>query len=79
MRQTDIMHAMVGMLSAIPKTRPRAPERRGTTGSRRPALRHQRDSAGHEAGDELRDGYVAPDAELYEPGFYFQRLENLYL
>ncbi|MCV7063843.1 DUF4070 domain-containing protein [Mycolicibacterium vaccae] len=29
--------------------------------------------------DELRDGYIGLMQELYEPDFYFERLENLFL
>ena len=80
MRQTDIMHAMVGMLSAIPKTplhaRLQAEGRldlddRQAFGTNVIPLGMSR--------DELRDGYVALMRDLYEPEFYFQRLENLYL
>jgi len=80
MRQTDIMHAMVGMLSAIPKTPLHArlydegrldlddQQTFGTNVIPRGMTREQ-----------LRDGYVALMRDLYEPNFYFERLENLYL
>jgi radical SAM superfamily enzyme YgiQ (UPF0313 family) len=80
LRQTDIMHAMVGMLSAIPKT---------------PLHSRLRDEGRLDLDDEqpfgtnviplgmtreeLRDGYIGLMHDLYEPEFYFERLENLFL
>ena len=51
LRETDIMHAMVGMLSAIPKTPLLRPsDGRGPARSRRRAgVRHQRHSARHDS------------------------------
>ncbi|WP_099248009.1 B12-binding domain-containing radical SAM protein [Mycobacterium sp. shizuoka-1] len=78
--QTDIMHAMVGMLAAIPKTPLHARlHREGrldldddqTFGTNVIPLNMSR--------DELRDGYVDLMRELYDPDFYFDRLESLYL
>ena len=80
MRQTDIMHAMVGMLSAIPKTPLHARlhdegrldlEDLQPFGTNVIPLGMSR--------EQLRDGYVALMRDLYEPNFYFERLENLYL
>jgi radical SAM superfamily enzyme YgiQ (UPF0313 family) len=80
LRQTDIMHAMVGMLSAIPKTPLHArlkEEGRLDLDDEQPfgtnviPLNMTR--------EELRDGYVDLMGELYNPDFYFERLENLFL
>jgi radical SAM superfamily enzyme YgiQ (UPF0313 family) len=80
MRQTDIMHAMVGMLSAIPKTPLYARlknegrldlEDEQVFGTNVIPLGMTR--------DELRDGYIGLMRELYDAEFYFERLENLYL
>jgi radical SAM superfamily enzyme YgiQ (UPF0313 family) len=80
LRQTDIMHAMVGMLSAIPKTPLHArlkDEGRLDLDDEQPfgtnviPLNMTR--------EELRDGYVELMGELYDPDFYFERLENLFL
>ena len=80
MRQTDIVHAMVGMLAAIPKTPLYA----------RLKNEGRLDLAGEQAfgtnviplgmtRDELRDGYIGLMRDLYDPEFYFERLENLFL
>ncbi|MCV7017628.1 B12-binding domain-containing radical SAM protein [Mycolicibacterium aichiense] len=78
--QTDIMHAMVGMLAAIPKTPLHARlknegrldlDDEQTFGTNVIPLNMSR--------DELRDGYIGLMSELYDPDFYFDRLENLYL
>lgn len=80
LRQTDIMHAMVGMLSAIPKTPLHArlkDEGRLDLDDDQPfgtnviPLGMTR--------DELRDGYVDLMQELYDPDFYFERLETLFI
>ena len=80
MRQTDIMHAMVGMLSAIPKTPLYARlknegrldlEDEQVFGTNVIPLGMTR--------DELRDGYIGLMRDLYDAEFYFERLENLYL
>ncbi|MGO8962777.1 DUF4070 domain-containing protein [Mycobacterium sp.] len=79
LRQTDIMHAMVGMLSAIPKTPLHArlkDEGRLDLDDEQPfgtnviPLGMTR--------DELRDGYIGLMRDLYDPEFYFERLENLF-
>jgi radical SAM superfamily enzyme YgiQ (UPF0313 family) len=80
MRQTDIVHAMAGMLAAIPKTPLYA----------RLENEGRLDPAGEQAfgtnviplgmtRDELRDGYIGLMRDLYDPEFYFERLENLFL
>ena len=71
---------MVGMLSAIPKTPLHARlknegrldlDDEQTFGTNVIPLGMTR--------DELRDGYVGLMRDLYDPDFYFERLENLYL
>jgi radical SAM superfamily enzyme YgiQ (UPF0313 family) len=78
--EARIVSAMVGMLSAIPKTplHARLAGEDRLDGSDEPAfgtnvlpLRMSR--------EELRDGYVRLMDELYEPAAYFDRLDDLYL
>ncbi|WP_445169418.1 B12-binding domain-containing radical SAM protein [Mycolicibacterium sp. Dal123E01] len=78
--QTDIMHAMVGMLAAIPKTPLHARLKtegrldlndEQTFGTNVIPLKMSR--------DELRDGYIALMRDLYDPDSYFERLESLYV
>jgi radical SAM superfamily enzyme YgiQ (UPF0313 family) len=75
-----ILHAMVGMLSAIPKTPLHArlaaegrldEENEAEFGTNVIPLRMSR--------EELRDGYVKLLQELYEPTAYFDRLDDLFL
>ncbi|WP_163749785.1 DUF4070 domain-containing protein [Mycolicibacterium helvum] len=77
--QTDIMHAMVGMLAAIPKTPLHA----------RLANEGRLDLDDEQAfgtnviplnmsREELRDGYISLMRDLYDPDSYFDRLESLY-
>ena len=80
LEQSRILHAMVGLLYAVPKTplfKRLATEGRldyddqpeyGTN-----IIPTQMSRA------ELRDGYVTLMESLYEPAAYFQRLEDLYL
>jgi radical SAM superfamily enzyme YgiQ (UPF0313 family) len=80
MRQTDIMHAMVGMLSAIPKT----PLHARLKNEGRLDLDDEQVFGTNViplgmTREELRDGYIDLMEDLYEPEFYFERLENLYL
>src|ERR1700734_731255 len=80
LRQTDIMHAMVGMLSAIPKTPLHArlkTEGRLDLDDEQPYGTNVIPLGMTRA--ELRDGYVDLMQELYDPDFYFERLENLFL
>ena len=78
--QTDIMHAMVGMLSAIPKTPLHARlksegrldlDDEQVFGTNVIPLNMSR--------EELRDGYIGLMQDLYDAEFYFDRLENLFL
>lgn len=80
MRQTDIMHAMVGMLSAIPKTPLHARlknegrldlDEEQAFGTNVIPLGMTREA--------LRDGYIGLMQALYDTDSYFDRLENLYL
>ena len=80
MRQTDIAHAMVGMLSAIPKT----PLHARLKNEGRLDLDDEQAFGtnviplGMSRG-ELRDGYIGLMRDLYDAESYFDRLENLYL
>ena len=80
LRETDIMHAMVGMLAAIPKTPLHA----------RLKNEGRLDLADELAygtnviplgmtREELRDGYIGLMRDLYDADFYFERLENLFI
>jgi hypothetical protein len=80
MRQTDIMHSMVGMLSAIPKT----PLYAHLKNEGRLDLEDEQPFGTNViplgmTRDELRDGYIGLMRDLYDPEFYFERLENLFL
>jgi radical SAM superfamily enzyme YgiQ (UPF0313 family) len=80
MRQTDIMHSMVGMLSAIPKT----PLYAHLKNEGRLDLEDEQPFGTNviplgTTRDELRDGYIGLMRDLYDPEFYFERLENLFL
>jgi radical SAM superfamily enzyme YgiQ (UPF0313 family) len=79
-RQTDIVHAMVGMLAAIPKT----PLHARLKNEGRLDLDDEQPFGTNViplgmTREELRDGYVDLMKELYNPDFYFERLENLFL
>jgi len=80
LKDSRILHAMIGMLHAIPKTPLYA----------RLAAEGRLDPDDHpEFGtnvvplgigrEELRDGYLQLMRELYDPEAYFERLEQLYL
>jgi radical SAM superfamily enzyme YgiQ (UPF0313 family) len=80
LRQTDIMHAMVGMLSAIPKT----PLHARLQAEGRLDLDDEQPFGTNViplgmSRDELRDGYIGLMQDLYDPKFYFERLENLFV
>ena len=80
MRQTDIMHAMVGMLSAIPKT----PLYARLQNEGRLDLEDEQPFGTNViplgmTREELRDGYIGLMQDLYDADSYFDRLENLYL
>ncbi|MFO0924524.1 MAG: radical SAM protein [Pirellulales bacterium] len=80
LRESRILHAMLGMLHAIPKTP--LHERLRQEG------RLDEDDASHYGTnvipkqmtrDELRDGYLHVMKRLYDPDTYFDRLESLFL
>ncbi len=78
-RRARIAHAMVSMLSAIPKTplyarlagEGRLGEEESEFGTNVIPIRMSR--------EELRDGFVQLMQDLYEPNAYFQRFEDSYL
>jgi radical SAM superfamily enzyme YgiQ (UPF0313 family) len=80
LKEARVLHAMVGMLSAIPKTPLHArlavegrldEEHEDEFGTNVIPARMSR--------EELRDGYVQLLRELYEPNAYFDRLDALFL
>jgi radical SAM superfamily enzyme YgiQ (UPF0313 family) len=80
MRQTDIVHVMVGMLSAIPKT----PLHARLKNEGRLDLEDDQAFGTNViplgmTRDELREGYIGLMRDLYDAEFYFERLENLFL
>ncbi len=74
------MHAMVGMLSAIPKTPlyARLKNEGRLDLDDEPAFGTNVIPLGMTR-EELRDGYIGLMRDLYDAEFYFERLENLYL
>jgi radical SAM superfamily enzyme YgiQ (UPF0313 family) len=79
-RQTDIMHSMVGMLTAIPKT----PLYARLKNEGRLDLDDEQAFGTNViplgmSRDDLRNGYVGLMRDLYDPEFYFERFENLFL
>ena len=79
-RQTDIMHTMVGMLSAIPKT----PLHARLTKEGRLDLEDEQPFGTNViplgmSREELRDGYIGLMKDLYDADFYFERMENLFV
>jgi radical SAM superfamily enzyme YgiQ (UPF0313 family) len=80
LKEARVLHAMVGMLSAIPKTPLHArlaaegrldEDREAEFGTNVIPARMSR--------EELRDGYIQLLRELYEPSAYFDRLDDLFL
>lgn len=80
LRQTDIVHAMIGMLSAIPKTPlyARLQNEGRLDRSDDPEFGTNVIPLGMSR-EELREGYVRLMEELYSPEAYFGRFEELYL
>jgi radical SAM superfamily enzyme YgiQ (UPF0313 family) len=78
--QSRILHAMIGMLQAIPKT---PLYQRLTDEGRLDPADHPEFGTNvvplHMSREELRDGYLELMEALYKPQAYFQRLEDLYL
>ena len=77
-QQTDIMHAMVGMLGHPQDPAARPVAKRGPAGSADEQPFGTNVIPLGMTREELRDGYVGLMQELYEADFYFDRLENLY-
>jgi radical SAM superfamily enzyme YgiQ (UPF0313 family) len=80
LREARIASAMVGMLSAIPKTP--LHERLAREGRLDPADEPEWGTnviPRRMSREQLRDGYVRVMRELYAPAAYFGRLEDLYL
>jgi radical SAM superfamily enzyme YgiQ (UPF0313 family) len=80
LREARVLHAMVGMLYAIPKTPLHARlAAEGRLGEEDEAEFGTNVIPAQMTRSELRDGYVQLLADLYEPEAYFDRLERLYL
>ncbi|HEV3137108.1 MAG TPA: radical SAM protein [Pirellulales bacterium] len=80
LEQSRILHAMVGMLHAIPKTP--LHQRLAEAGRLDWADENPFGTNVIPLGmtrEQLRDGYLRVMRELYEPAAYFERLESLYL
>jgi radical SAM superfamily enzyme YgiQ (UPF0313 family) len=80
LQESRILHAMVGMLYAIPKTP--LHERLAADGRLDPADESPFGTNVIPLGmsrEQLRDGYVQIMRELYEPDAYFERLERLFI
>ncbi len=80
LREARILHAMLGMLHAIPKTplhaRLKAEGRLDENDTSEFGTNVIPSQLSREA---LRDGYLAVMQKLYEPAGYFERLESLFL
>jgi radical SAM superfamily enzyme YgiQ (UPF0313 family) len=80
LKESRILHAMIGMLHAIPKTPLYA--RLAAEGRLDPDDHPEFGTNVIPSGisrEELRDGYLQLMRELYDPEAYFERLEQLYL
>src|SRR5947209_9175081 len=78
LKEARIVNAMIGMLSAIPKTPLHA--RLAAEGRLDPADENEFGTnviPAQLTREELRDGYVRVMHDLYEPEAYFERLEDL--
>ena len=80
LKETRVLHAMVGMLSAIPKT----PLHARLAAEGRLDEEHEEEFGtnvipARMSREELRDGYVQLMQELYEPTAYFDRLDDLFI
>jgi radical SAM superfamily enzyme YgiQ (UPF0313 family) len=80
LRESRILHAMIGMLSAIPKT----PLYDRLAAEGRLDLEDESDFGTNViplqmTREELRDGYLQLMQDVYEPGAFFERLEELFL
>ena len=80
LRETDIMHAMVGMLAAIPKTPLHARLKNEGRLDLDDELKYGTNVIPlGMTREELRDGYIGLMRDLYDADFYFERLENLFI
>lgn len=80
LKEARVLHAMVGMLSAIPKT----PLHARLAAEGRLDEDHDAEFGtnvipSRMSREELRDGYVRLLQELYDPEAYFERLDDLFL
>jgi radical SAM superfamily enzyme YgiQ (UPF0313 family) len=80
LREARILHAMIGMLTAIPKT----PLYDRLAAEGRLDLDDESEFGTnviplHMTREELRDGYLQLMRDVYDPGEYFERLDGLYL
>lgn len=79
-KEARILHAMIGMMSAIPKT----PLYARLTVEGRLDEEHEAEFGtnvipARMTREELRDGYVQLLSDLYEPAAYFDRLDDLFV
>ncbi len=80
LRDARILHAMLGMLHAIPKTPLHARLRaEGRLDENDTSEFGTNVIPSHLSRQALRDGYLAVMQKLYEPAGYFDRLESLFL
>ncbi len=80
LKEARVLHAMVGMLSAIPKT----PLHARLAAEGRLDEEHEEEFGtnvipARMSREELRDGYVQLMRDLYEPAAYFDRLDDLFI
>ncbi len=80
LKEARVLHAMVGMLTAIPKT----PLHARLAAEGRLDEEHEEEFGtnivpARMTREELRDGYLQLMAELYEPAAYFDRLDDLFI
>jgi radical SAM superfamily enzyme YgiQ (UPF0313 family) len=80
LKEARVLHAMVGMLTAIPKT----PLHARLAAEGRLDEEHEEEFGtnvvpARMTREELRDGYLRLMVELYEPAAYFDRLDDLFI
>lgn len=80
LEEASILHAMVGMLSAIPKTPLYARlAAAGRLDDEHESIYGTNVIPARMTREELSDGYIQLLAELYEPTAYFTRLDDLFI
>ncbi|MFM8443679.1 MAG: B12-binding domain-containing radical SAM protein [Methylococcus sp.] len=80
LRQSGIMHAMVGLLSAIPKTPLYERLRReGRLDESDPPAYGTNVIPARMTREQLADGFLQLIGEIFEPEAYFERLDDLYI